>query len=1385
MPIGDQFIEITYRAWRIQSQRKRESLSPKDLLAAVGRKYDQYLDFAQQDAHEFLRILLDAMRMEEQDVIKKRQPPPPKQSRKHRRSSQLNISSTTHPSSSTTSQAPSPLNPTLQPPQPLSEADILTSFSDMVFGGKLTSILVCQKCKHISQTYEDFNDISLSLKPEDYAVIHSRKRDRFKNFAKKLAAFPSTSLASAASGSNSTSHSGNNVTSSRSETKDDSSDAEPVNDGLGVGGSNGRMAIALSIQRSSSVPPSPREREDPQISDKLLPHLVSRRRSMEHLQSDLLVPPSNDSGSISEPSPHPGPPAGDVSGDGVENSEPLPTVVNGAVDDSDPDHKRMSSTETKEAESDGSNVLVNENAPAGLVAPEEKHVGFAAEEKPVRDQEKSPNVKDKKKRDGPDSWTKISRRISLTVKLGRRDKDKEKEEKKEREKEEKKEKEREKKERAKEKEKGKEKAKVDDDDAKASKDKKSSRTSDRRFSGLPGKPKSPSSVASPLPDVQSPALVPTSGENPPTSEIASLLPSPSIGTSTTIVASSSSPGALSLSPADPTSNDPSKSQPPIAMPVPLRSFSSQSHNVPRLSAPLQSIQSHMQSINTHVQAQVQKVSGIQRSKSPKPPKQTKEEQEYLRRILADVAPIPVSSRTLNGSNGTDKGKDGGSDAEKGGGGNPLSRRKTSTHLHIPGSNSRSQASDDHTTSTSTSIGTWLPLAAVSQFSGLEECLRMFTAVEVLDGENMVGCRRCWKIQNGYVKGIKDEEDSDDEDEEGEREFRNEGKEKLLAPPLQSFDSQSSTTSTMTFASAESGDLGMSNGNENVYNTMITASPSQSPVPLLSMSTPTLVPSSTTFSSDTITSTATPRLPHRSSSTPIVEQVDNWSESTLVTPRVPSALPPPVPPKTDLHHYRVSLPSPPSPLQLIPNTPGGLPIPRISTTPAADSSSLDGIISGAGVEDVFIDNHDDHANGSHDDEASDSGTRTPITDSSRSSLTPDSTDDSVIFDEVKKRHGMVFRDSLVVPSRMPGKSRPRHQAIMMTTDGDSGLSGSEAESVGTSASFSRSGTPTEESESEEESGEESVSDAGGEPAVTTDEPLVPPGLGSEPQAFVPPSTPPPLHVTSKPANASSPQVISKPLSKPKKKKETILRPAYKRYLISVPPPVLVIHLKRFQQLNPSSSSALSSFAEKIAAGFSSPPSAGRGASYGGGFGGFGGIGGGGFKKLEEFVSFPEWLDLGPFLAPKKEDIAPIKATRSQSREEKSEKKTGVKVNGEIVWRGSETRDKDGRCMYRLYAVVVHIGNMLGGHYVAYVALPDEPPLSESQAKETDGEGVKDKAAKNSSGENGTDHAEKQVPSDRGSRTGKRQWAYISDTTVRSVSFEEVLNARAYICMYERV
>ncbi|KAG1777116.1 hypothetical protein EV702DRAFT_927998, partial [Suillus placidus] len=64
------------------------------------------------------------------------------------------------------------------------EEDTLALFVDMLFGAKLASILVCQAGKHVSHTYEDFNDLSLSCKAEGYA--RERKRDKLTQLAKKL-----------------------------------------------------------------------------------------------------------------------------------------------------------------------------------------------------------------------------------------------------------------------------------------------------------------------------------------------------------------------------------------------------------------------------------------------------------------------------------------------------------------------------------------------------------------------------------------------------------------------------------------------------------------------------------------------------------------------------------------------------------------------------------------------------------------------------------------------------------------------------------------------------------------------------------------------------------------------------------------------------------------------------------------------------------------------------------------------------------------------------------------------------------------------------------------------------------------------------------------------
>lgn len=102
------------------------------------------------------------------------------------------------------------------------------------------------------------------------------------------------------------------------------------------------------------------------------------------------------------------------------------------------------------------------------------------------------------------------------------------------------------------------------------------------------------------------------------------------------------------------------------------------------------------------------------------------------------------------------------------------------------------------------------------------------------------------------------------------------------------------------------------------------------------------------------------------------------------------------------------------------------------------------------------------------------------------------------------------------------------------------------------------------------------------------------------------------------------------------RQFLLRPAYKRYLIATPPPILVVHLKRFQQL---SKTPVVSFAT-------------------------------GFKKLDDYISFPEYLDLAPYLAPRREDYfdSKVAVTRGRAR-------------------------RPAPCMYRLYAVVVHIGNMV--------------------------------------------------------------------------------------------
>lgn len=163
------FVNALYKNWTLKdnggstsgpgSTSSLQSMSLRELLRELAKKYDQYQEFDQQDAHELLRHLLDSMEMEEKDVIKRKPVPP---------------------------SLPGMDDPTDSPPAPaerIMDDDQLVPFVDALFGGELCSVVVCETCKSVSHTYEGFLDISLSLKGHEDGS-RQRKRDRFRGLFK-------------------------------------------------------------------------------------------------------------------------------------------------------------------------------------------------------------------------------------------------------------------------------------------------------------------------------------------------------------------------------------------------------------------------------------------------------------------------------------------------------------------------------------------------------------------------------------------------------------------------------------------------------------------------------------------------------------------------------------------------------------------------------------------------------------------------------------------------------------------------------------------------------------------------------------------------------------------------------------------------------------------------------------------------------------------------------------------------------------------------------------------------------------------------------------------------------------------------------------------------
>uniref|UniRef100_A0AAV1TSH1 Ubiquitin carboxyl-terminal hydrolase n=1 Tax=Peronospora matthiolae TaxID=2874970 RepID=A0AAV1TSH1_9STRA len=93
-------------------------------------------------------------------------------------------------------------------------------------------------------------------------------------------------------------------------------------------------------------------------------------------------------------------------------------------------------------------------------------------------------------------------------------------------------------------------------------------------------------------------------------------------------------------------------------------------------------------------------------------------------------------------------------------------------------------------------------------------------------------------------------------------------------------------------------------------------------------------------------------------------------------------------------------------------------------------------------------------------------------------------------------------------------------------------------------------------------------------------------------------------------------------------------------------------------------------------------------------------------------------------------------------------------------------------YYLIAVVVHMGNKRSGHYVAYV--------SRSRRRET----VIAARGRSRLASEGGGAAVPEVTTPRNKDGLSRTWYYVSDTLVKRVSFEQVLQCEAYMLFYQR-
>lgn len=137
-----------------------------------------------------------------------------------------------------------------------------------------------------------------------------------------------------------------------------------------------------------------------------------------------------------------------------------------------------------------------------------------------------------------------------------------------------------------------------------------------------------------------------------------------------------------------------------------------------------------------------------------------------------------------------------------------------------------------------------------------------------------------------------------------------------------------------------------------------------------------------------------------------------------------------------------------------------------------------------------------------------------------------------------------------------------------------------------------------------------------------------------------------------------------------------------------------------------------------------------------------------------MSFPETLDVAPFMAPNRNDFKVVPTPNGPRAPYQD-------------WPSPEQCPDRQAMPYKLYAVVVHLGTMIGGHYIAYVLVDPERLFAPYGGDPVE---LMERLA--------LDESERSENPDR------RVWCYTSDTEIRLASVQEVMAARAYLCFVRR-